>query len=86
MIHAREDYNRVQDPENKIPQDEPVFLLRAQDETAAHVVRFWAFLNQNSAQHNILNKMALNHADKMDAWPVKKRADLPVHRENVVGP
>lgn len=29
MIHARPDYNRIQDPENKIPEDEPVFLLRA---------------------------------------------------------
>lgn len=29
MKHAGEDYNRIQDPENKIPADEPVFLLRA---------------------------------------------------------
>lgn len=27
MLHARKDYMRIQDPENKIPQDEPVFLL-----------------------------------------------------------
>ena len=32
MIHARDDYNRIQDPAGKIPADEPVFLLRAQDE------------------------------------------------------
>lgn len=31
MIHAREDYNRIQDPKGLIPQDEPVFLLRGQD-------------------------------------------------------
>jgi hypothetical protein len=31
MKHAREDYNRIQDPANLIPEDEPVFLLRAQD-------------------------------------------------------
>jgi hypothetical protein len=37
MIHARKDYNVIQDPRtaNKndkgIPRDEPVFLLRAQD-------------------------------------------------------
>src|SRR5258708_4200756 len=32
MIHAREDYMPIQDPRNKIGEDEPVFLLRAQDE------------------------------------------------------
>lgn len=31
MIHARNDYNRIQDPENKIGEDEPVILFRAQD-------------------------------------------------------
>lgn len=34
MLHAREDYNRIQDPENKIPEDEPVMLFRAQDKYA----------------------------------------------------
>lgn len=32
MRHFRADYNRIQDPENKIGEDEPVFLIRAQDE------------------------------------------------------
>jgi len=27
MKRAREDYNRIQDPENKIPNGEPVFLI-----------------------------------------------------------
>jgi len=32
MLHAREDYNgRVVDAQQKIPEDEPVFLLRGQD-------------------------------------------------------
>lgn len=31
MIHARKDYARIQDPWNKIADDEPVFLVRAQD-------------------------------------------------------
>jgi hypothetical protein len=30
MKHARDDYNRIQDPAGLIPEDEPVFLLRAQ--------------------------------------------------------
>jgi hypothetical protein len=39
MIHARDDYNRIQDPMNKIPLLEPVFLLRAQDLFAAACVK-----------------------------------------------
>jgi len=31
MVHAREDYQRFQDPEGKIGEDEPVMLFRAQD-------------------------------------------------------
>jgi hypothetical protein len=48
MIHARADYNRIQDPANKIPQDEPVFLLRGQDKVAAATVRVWAVLNDEA--------------------------------------
>jgi hypothetical protein len=42
MIHARDDYNRIQDPAGLIPQDEPVFLLRAQDVAAPQIVAAWA--------------------------------------------
>lgn len=42
MIHARTDYDRIQNPENKIERDEPVFLLRAKDKFAPSTVRFWA--------------------------------------------
>jgi hypothetical protein len=31
MKHARSDYDRIQDPADKIGEDEAVFLLRAQD-------------------------------------------------------
>lgn len=33
--------------ENKIPEDEPVFLLRAQDVTAPSIVRQWATQRMN---------------------------------------
>ena len=70
MLHAREDYN--QGKMDEIPEDEPVFLLRAQDQTAAMTVRCWASLQ---SKENPLTAMALKHADLMDAWPVKKKAD-----------
>lgn len=76
MRHARDDYNRIQDPEGKIPEDEPVFLLRAQDSIAAEVVRKWAELNDLSGGDSRLSEMARAQADKMGAWPKKKLADL----------
>lgn len=75
MLHARPDYQRIQDPDGLIPADEPVFLLRAQDQTAAEVVRYWAELNEKAHGHSRLTRLAREHADRMDAWPQKKRAD-----------
>lgn len=74
MKHARPDYDRIQDPANLIPADEPVFLLRGQDETAAKVVRYWAELNRNGDKHAV--ELALSHAYEMDKWPTKKQADV----------
>lgn len=74
MLHARDDYNRIQDPAKLIPDDEPVFLLRAQDKTASAVVRFWASLNVHGNTAAV--SLALQHADRMDAWPTKKWADV----------
>ena len=42
MKHARSDYDRIQDPSRIIPEDEPVFLLRAQDISAPAAVEKWA--------------------------------------------
>jgi hypothetical protein len=70
MLHARDDYNKGK--LDTIPKDEPVFLLRAQDETAAATLRYWAYLQPNGP----LKDMAIDHAILMDKWPVKKTADL----------
>ena len=77
MKHARPDYDRIQDPAGIIPDDEPVFVLRAQDRTAASVVRLWA-----EAQKTLDDRddqaiaLAEAHADLMDAWPTKHTADV----------
>ncbi len=76
MKHAREDYNRIQDPENKIPEDEPVFLIRGQDQVGAAAVRAWAHLHKVNGGSDILYALAMDHADKMEAWPKHKPADL----------
>ena len=77
MIHARKDYNRIQDPAQKIPEDEPVFLLRAQDRTAAEVLRFWIALNKMLYDHDPKAvQLAEKHLERFEAWPVKKSADV----------
>lgn len=77
MLHPRKDYARIQDPAGLIPPDEPVFILRAQDKVAARTVRAWAEYNIDVGGDPYLSNMARVHADLMDAWPVKKLADLP---------
>lgn len=75
MIHARDDYNRIQDPAGKIPSDEPVFLLRAQDELACLAVAYYASLCEKAQAPETAAK-ARAHATRMAEWPKKKTPDL----------
>jgi len=80
MLHAREDYNhRIQDSENKIPDDEPVFLIRGQDEVGHLAVRAWAHQHRLNGGSDVVYHLAMKHADLMEHWckNVKgKKADL----------
>lgn len=60
-----------------IPKDEPVFLLRGQDRHAAETVRHWANQAEAYGADKDIVRVARAHADLMDAWPKKKRPDLP---------
>lgn len=81
MFHARDDYNRLQDPDGKIPEDEPVFLIRGQDVVAPSVLRHWVQLYREHETHSpSMAKMVLQHANAMEAWQKEhgsKVADLP---------
>lgn len=79
MKHARPDYDAIQDSplQSLIPFDEPVFLIRGQDKVGANAVRAWAALARKNGADEAIVQMALNHADKMEAWPKKKTPDLP---------
>ena len=68
MIHARGDYNRIQDPLEKIGKDEPVFLIRAQDCVSAAAVRAWAELNMVAGGDSRLTTAAYRHAESMEVW------------------
>ena len=79
MIHARKDYDeRIQDSANLIPADEPVFLLRGQDEFGAKVTAYWA--NLYAERYGVSDPVflaVLAHSEKMREWEVKKRPDTP---------
>lgn len=80
MKHTRRDYDRIQDPKNLIPQDEPVFLLRGQDVAAPGAVRAWADLNEVAGGDREMTISALKQAHDMEAWQAehgKKSADVP---------
>lgn len=76
MRHSRPDYNRIQDPANIIPKDEPVFLLRGQDQHAAAVLRHYADLVAADGGDPEIVLQVREQADAMDAWPTKKSPDL----------
>lgn len=76
MKHARSDYDRIQDPANLIPEDEPVFLLRGQDRYAAEAVRAWADNVEAGGGDPEIVRLAREQADSMDAWVKHKDPDL----------
>lgn len=76
MKHAREDYNRIQDPEGRIGEDEPVFLFRAQDEFFVEVLEFYAARVQAKYPDSLIPATTLKHARRGEQWGYKKRPDL----------
>ena len=77
MKHAREDYNRFQDPLNKIPEDEPVFLIRGQDIVGPDVLRHYASLAMNNGADKVLVNAVLEHAKAMEEWQIKHKWKIP---------
>ncbi|MEQ1761584.1 MAG: hypothetical protein ABL984_00430 [Pyrinomonadaceae bacterium] len=90
MKHARKDYNRIQDPAGLIPEDEPVFLFRAQDRFAAKVLDHYASileaevrsLDEAFVDSEVANNLAevaaatREQARKFRHWPNRKTPDL----------
>jgi hypothetical protein len=77
MIHARQDYNRIQDPAGLIPADEPVFLIRAKDKCAPATVRAWAMEARQAGADNDIVFAAFRHADLMEAWQRENGSQVP---------
>lgn len=68
MKHARADYDRIQDPAGKIPDNEPVFLLRGQDISAPWAVEEWIkHAKANGARPDII-AAAREQLARMNDW------------------
>lgn len=78
MKHARQDYNRIQDPSGQIPDDEPVFLLRGQDICAPVAIQAWADKAEKMGVAAQLVQAARDWALEMLNYRIKKgRGKVP---------
>lgn len=77
MKFTRQDYNeRIVDKAGKIPEDEPVFLLRAQDSHAPSTLRFYAGLVKESGNLEMAEEL-FKHAREMIVWQKSVKVKLP---------
>lgn len=59
---------------SRIPNDEPIFVLRAKDLSASDLVREWARINAGSITKAKFND-AIATAQAMEKWPGRKHPD-----------
>ena len=91
MIHARSDYDRIQDPavndplllsegSSPIGEDEPVFLIRASDQAFRAAVAAWRIAHLNAGGDSEGAETVERHLVGAEAWQEKNRrkvADAP---------
>jgi hypothetical protein len=77
MKHARHDYDRIQDPAGLIPEEEPVFLLRAQDELAPATVLRWSEMAIAAGCDMRIVVAAMRQAAEMVEWQRKHGSFVP---------
>ena len=77
MKHARDDYAAIQDPRGLIPEDEPVFLLRAQDVCAPIIVMQWAFEAERHGVSRLMIEAAKKQAKLMGKWQQQRMVKIP---------
>jgi len=77
MKFTREDYTRrIIDREGRIPEDEPVFLLRAQDKYAPSTLRYYARLLQQNGDTEMADEL-FEHARQMVVWQKSVKVKKP---------
>lgn len=84
MKHARPDYDRFQDPEGLIPENEPVMIFRGQDVFAPQALQAWI---DAARHHNVcgpehlvpeqLIKQMTEQRDAMIEWQRRIKVKIP---------
>lgn len=86
MLHAREDYNRIQDPAGLIPEKEPVFLIRGKDKAAEAAIAAWIKEARfYGADENIL-ALANAQIARIRQWQATVESQVPDVPPGVGGP
>lgn len=69
---------RHRDPcADKAYPDEPIFTLRAQDQTAPEIVRKWADAAKAAGSPAVKVEEALRIANEMERWQANNHAKVP---------
>lgn len=80
MIHARTDYDRIQDPAGLIGPDEPVMLFRAKDVLLPTLLGKYAELLRLTGCDQVMIDSVLEHEALVRRWQRMngcKRPDMP---------
>lgn len=78
MKFNRPDYdNRLIDKDNRIPEDEPVFLLRGQDKLAPKLLLMWAMELRLAGGDPAMAENAEAHAQRMINWQKNHKCKTP---------
>lgn len=78
MKHARADYDHLQDSEKKIPEHEPVFLIRGQDILAIPMLKYYLRIAKQTAgiRPDLLESVQ-KHIRRMEVWQEDVKAKIP---------
>ena len=77
MIHARTDYDRIQDPAGKIADDEPVMLFRAKDVLFPAILAKYADLLRFHNADQTMIESVLAHEAAARKWQRQNGCKLP---------
>lgn len=83
MKHARADYMAIQDPTGRIPEDEPVFLLRGKDVLAPKTVEAWADLAEQMGASEHIVATARQQAKDMRKYQKENHTLVQVPDMNI---
>ena len=92
MLHARSDYDRIQDPATEDPtllgvgcsafaQDEPVFIVRAKDQAFVATVNAWIISHEGAGGDPEMVAAVRLHIERAKIWQEKNPtqiADAPI--------